>query len=87
MNRVKVITMPAFSFEKIAPPAQGDQTVDRLLKQPVDQSRDSAAVDDSSEPKRRGRVINWLDRLVEKRIEKVERDIERVNKIAGPLEH
>lgn len=79
--------MPAFSFEKIAPPVQGDRTVDRLLKQPADQRSDAVVRDDSAEPKRRGIVVNWLDRLVEKRIEKVERDIERVSKIGPPETH
>lgn len=79
--------MPAFSFEKIAPPVQGDRAVDRLLKQPADRRSESATRDDSAGPKRRGIVVNWLDRLVEKRIEKVERDIERVSKIGTSETH
>lgn len=53
-----------------------------VLKRKIEASSDSAAEEDSTMP-RRGVVINWLDRLVERRIEKVERDIERLAKIAG----
>ena len=54
----------------------------QVLKQTADTRSDSAAEADSPVEKR-GKVINWLDRLVERRIEKVERDIERVVKIGG----
>ena len=52
------------------------------LKPPVDMRSDSAT-DADSPTEKRGKVVNWLDRLVERRIEKVERDIERVVKIGG----
>ncbi len=78
--------MPAFSFEKIPAPVYGVKTVDTsvLKQQHADTRNDSAVRKDS--PRKRGMVINWLDRLVERRIEKVERDIERASKIAGPTE-
>jgi len=79
--------MPAFSFEKISAPLHGASTVDQqVLKQTVD-SRSDSATDGDSKTEKRGIVINWLDRLVERRIEKVERDIERVAKTGGSESH
>ena len=79
--------MPAFSFEKISAPLYGASTVDQpVLKQTIEPRSDSAT-DRDSKSEKRGIVINWLDRLVERRIEKVERDIERVAKTGSAETH
>lgn len=69
--------MPAISFEKIVVPQ--DQLMTRSLNQ---QTGLAGQPIKSGTAMNRGRgiVINWLDRLVERRMEKVERDIARIRK-------
>lgn len=81
--------MPAIRFEKIVVPAERDQIVARSLRnqpsaypgsrKPVAERRPE---DGAQAAPGRGRsiVVNWLDRLVERRMEKVERDIARIRK-------
>ena len=81
--------MPAISFEKIVP-SERDLLVTRSLSHPSGHSAsglpgqkltrkpEATALD-----RGRGVVVNWLDRLVERRMEKVERDIARIRKKAA----
>ena len=76
--------MPAISFEKIAP-SERDQLVTRALSQSPGLSGQKLTRQPAATAPDRGRgvVVNWLDRLVERRMEKVERDIARIRKKAA----
>lgn len=81
--------MPAISFEKISGPERGQAAISgfshqTLSQQTMNQSTSSLAGQQiktaTGRTRGRGIVINWLDRLVERRMEKVERDIARIRK-------
>ena len=76
--------MPAISFEKIVP-SERDQLVTRSLSQTSGQPGQKLTRKPARTALDRGRgvVVNWLDRLVERRMEKVERDIARIRKKAA----
>jgi hypothetical protein len=74
--------MPAISFEKIVP-VERDLAVNRSMNHQTSGlagQKLARKAPGTTLGRGRGIVINWLDRLVERRMEKVERDIARIRK-------